>query len=90
MFIGQASTIGFAIEIPILIRSLANNLFFNNTNKISSNLSPCLRLMVALPGIINDNINTISTESFKFNWWDNDKVRLIFATLIKIGYNVIF
>jgi exoribonuclease II len=75
MFIGQASAIGLTINIPILIRSLADNRFFLDTDEISSKMAPVLR--VALAGIADDNILTIAveSESYRLNWWDNDKVR---------------
>jgi hypothetical protein len=79
IFIGQVSAIGLAIDIPSVIKSLAENLLFPNTDSFLPNLGPLLR--VGLHSSVNDNIDTCSVVSYSFNWWDHDQVRSLTACL---------
>ena len=73
MFVGQASALGLAINIPVLIRSLSNTLFLPSTNSLSSNLGSVH--MLVLEAIANDNIATHLVDTYSLNWWDNNKVK---------------
>jgi hypothetical protein len=69
MFIGQASAIGLAIDIPSVIRSLAEYPLLSDNNSLLSNLGQVLTIAIG-----NDNVNTHSVKTYIFNWWDKDKV----------------
>jgi len=63
-----------AIDIPILIRSLAESRNFLDTDSASTKVVPVPVIKLLLGAIADDDVSTRLVETYSFNWWDNDKV----------------
>jgi hypothetical protein len=69
IFLGRATAIGLQIDIPILIRSLADRILSDNNDFLTYVLSSNLSMILDM----DREENNISS----FNWWDHNTVRLI-------------
>jgi hypothetical protein len=73
MFVGQASAMGMTLNIPTLIRSLAESFFYPPSISLCLDLGR--HLMLASSAVLDEDIDTHLVEVYSHNWWDNNIVR---------------
>jgi hypothetical protein len=70
-WVGIATMIGLVIEVPILVRSLANSLADVNLNHLSLRFHPSL-LAALNDGVATESLSRL-VQSYACDWWRHDR-----------------